>query len=248
MSKKDILVVSAHAADYCTRAGGTLIKYVQAGYNLHIICLSCGAYGESGDYWRTNPNGTYEECCEIRRRESRAAAEFIGAKSIEFLNMPDYPIMMAQTDQIQRQLTNRILDLRPEIIFTHWTNDPTNSDHQNTAELVIRALNSCSQIGARPNTPPHYYPNLYFFESTVPMSEFNGFAPDFYVPIDDVFEKKMQAIAKFECQPQLGGFYVHFARHRAFQVRVWSKKNVEYAEGFKRWTPYVGELLPLTER
>lgn len=247
MGKKDILVVSAHAADYCTRAGGTLIRYAQAGYDIHILCMTCGAHGESGDYWRNKPDGTYEECCAIRKKESTAAAQFLGAKSIEFLDLPDYPVMLAQSDALQRDLTRRILDLRPEIVFTHWIQDPTNTDHQYTGELVIRALNSCSQIGAFPNTPAHYYPNVYFFESTVPMSERNGFDPDFYVDIDEVFEKKMEAIGKFECQPFLGNFYIHFAKHRAFQARVWSKNDIQYAEGFKRFVPYVGKSLPLSE-
>lgn len=247
MGKKDILVVSAHAADYCTRAGGTLLRYVREGWHVHILCLSCGAHGESGDYWRNTPDGTYDGCCAIRREESKAAAKCLGAEDITFLDLPDYPIMLARDDGIQRDLTRRILDLRPEIVFTHWLNDPTNTDHQYTAELVVRALNSCSQIGAFPNTPAHYYPNVYFFESTVPMSERNGFDPDFYVDIDDVFEQKQRAIAQFKCQPFLGDFYVHFARHRAFQARVWSKNNIQYAEGFKRFVPYVGKSLPLSE-
>lgn len=248
MGQKDILVVSAHAADYCTRAGGTLIKYRDAGYAIHIVCLTFGAHGESGDYWKNNPSGTYEECCAIRERESTQAAKFIGAEDIEFYKLSDYPVMLEKTDEIQRRLTRKILDLRPELVFTHWLNDPTNSDHQKTAELVVRCLNCCSQIGAFPNTPAHYYPNLYFFESTVPMSEFNRFDPDFYVDIDSVFDKKLEAIRKFECQPFLADFYIHFAKHRAFQARVWSKKPIEYAEGFKRYIPYVGGLLPLTER
>ncbi|MGB4407230.1 MAG: hypothetical protein WBI82_10265 [Sphaerochaeta sp.] len=54
---------------------------------------------------------------------------------------------------------------------------------------------------------------------TVPMSEFNQFDPDFYVDITEKQEQKMEAIRRFSCQPQLGDFYVHFAKHRAFQAR-----------------------------
>ncbi|MBI9096682.1 MAG: hypothetical protein JEY71_17615 [Sphaerochaeta sp.] len=61
-------------------------------------------------------------------------------------------------------------------------------------------------------------------------------------------EQKMEAIRKFACQPQLGDFSVHFAKHRAFQARIWSKLNVQYAEGYKCFVPYVGTTLPLTQR
>lgn len=246
MGKKDILVVSAHAADYCTRAGGTLAKYAKEGYDIHIICLTCGARGESGDYWKVNPNGTEADCSALRERESRAAAEHLGAKSIEFLGLTDYPLMFS-TEDTQRYLTKRYLEIRPEIVFTHWTQDPTNPDHALTGEMVVRITSSGSQLGAFPNTPAQHYPNIYFFESTVPIAELNGFVPDFYVDIEETYETKMQAIAKFECQPQLAGFYIHFAKHRAFQAKIWSKLDIKYAEAFKRFTPYVGKMLPLSE-
>ena len=50
MGLKDILVVSAHAADYCTRAGGTLITYANMGYSIHIIALTCRTHGESAGF------------------------------------------------------------------------------------------------------------------------------------------------------------------------------------------------------
>lgn len=245
MGTRDILVVSAHAADYCTRAGGTITHYVKQGYAVHIIALTCGAHGESAGYWKKHPEGTHEECVSVRKQESSDAATVLGA-TIEFFDWDDYPLIF--DEKRIRCLIAKMLEYRPEIVFTHWTVDPTNPDHANTGNAVIMACNSASQLGAMPNTPAQYYPNIYFFESTVPMSEFNQFVPDFYVDITETQEQKMKAIKKFACQPQLGDFYVHFAQHRAFQARVWSKLDVQYAEGFKRFAPYVGRSLPLTQR
>jgi len=245
MGTRDILVVSAHAADYCTRCGGTIIHYVRQGYAVHIIALTCGTHGESAGYWKTHPGGNYEACAAVRKQESRDAAQVLGA-TIEFLDWDDYPLVI--DEKRTRTLIARMLELRPEIVFTHWTYDPTNPDHANTSNAVVMACNSASQLGAIPNKEAQYYPNLYFFEPTVPMSEFNQFAPDFYVDITQTQEQKMEAIRMFACQPQLGDFYVHFAKHRAFQARVWSKLDVQYAEGFKRFVPYVGTSLPLTQR
>ena len=42
MSKK-MLVVSAHGADWCTRAGGTILKYVNAGWEVTVYALTFGA-------------------------------------------------------------------------------------------------------------------------------------------------------------------------------------------------------------
>jgi 4-oxalomesaconate hydratase len=245
MAANNVLVVSAHAADYCTRSGGTILNLVQQGFSVHVLALTCGVRGESGGYWKDNPEGSYEACSELRKRESTEAAKTLGA-TIEFLDWDDYPLVIDA--ERTRYLIKRVLQIRPEIILTHWTVDPTNPDHANTGNAVVMACNSASQLGALPGTPAHYYPNIYFFEPTVPMSEFNKFDPDFYVDISANQEKKMQAIAKFGCQPQLGDFYVHFAKHRAFQARIWTKLNIEYAEGFKRFVPYVGKGLPITVR
>lgn len=243
MGKKNVLVVSAHGADYCTRAGGAILTYTNAGYDVHIIALTFGSRGESAGYWKMNPNGTEEDCGKVRERESRAAAEFLGA-TIEFWNLNDYPLTI--TEEHMRKLTRIVLDMRPEVILTHWIKDPTNQDHETAANAIIRAVDSAAQLGAFPNTPAHYFPNIYCFESTVPYSEFNEFNPDFYLDITDVYDKKMEAIKKFECQPQLGGYYAHFATHRGFQATAWCKKQIKYAEGFKRLYPYVGKMLPET--
>ena len=37
-----ILVVSAHPADFCSRAGGTLIKHIRAGSKAKVIWLTHG--------------------------------------------------------------------------------------------------------------------------------------------------------------------------------------------------------------
>lgn len=245
MGKKDVLVVSAHAADYCTRAGGTIAKYVKEGYKVHIIALTYGCRGESGNYWQENPAGTEQECAAIRHRESQAAADYLGA-TIEFCGYNDYPLTMDESRI--RHLTRRYLDIRPEIVLTHNISDPTNVDHELAAQAVIKAVTSGAQLGAFPETGHQYFPNLFFFESTVPYSEFNDFKPDTYINIDDTFDTKLAAIRKFECQPQLADFYIHFARHRGFQVRSFTKQPVTYAEAFKRYFPFAGDLLPETKR
>lgn len=245
MGVKDILVVSAHAADYCTRIGGTLIRYASMDYSVHVIALSCGTHGESAGYWKEHPEGTHQDCARIRMQESKNAAEKLGV-SIEFLQWDDYPLVI--DEERTRYLTKRMLQIRPEIVFTHYPYDPTNPDHANTGNAVIMACNSASQLGALPNTPAHYYPNIYFCEPTVPMSEFNQFAPDFYVDITKTHDQKILAIEQFACQPQLKDYYIHFAKHRAFQARVWTKLPIDYAEGFKRFVPYVGTELPVSKR
>jgi LmbE family N-acetylglucosaminyl deacetylase len=37
---KSMLVVSAHAADYVWRSGGTIAKYIAEGADVHVVVLS----------------------------------------------------------------------------------------------------------------------------------------------------------------------------------------------------------------
>lgn len=245
MSEKNVFVVSAHAADYCTRAGGTIAKYVADGWKVSVLALTFGEKGESGSYWKDKPDGTLEECRELRRREAQAAADHLGAE-IEFLGRRDYPLTV--DEEIIRLLTRRVLDLRPEIVLTHWIEDPLNPDHEITGKAAVRAISCAAQIGAFPATPAHYFPNLYFFESTVPHSEFNRFKADTYIDIGETFDRKMEAVKRFACQPQLVPYYTRFAEHRGFQATDWAKRPIKYAEGFIRYIPYVGTSFPLTER
>lgn len=241
-----ILVVSAHAADWCTRAGGTILQYLRQGSEVTVFALTYGERGESGEYWAAHPTSSLQACKESRRQEALAAAELIGVK-IEFFDYSDYPLFLS-AEQI-RDLTRRILALRPDVILTHSAVDPFNVDHEVTSQGVIRAVSSAAMLGALPATPAHFVPDIFLFEASLPHSEFNEFKMDTYVDITGVFDQKLAAVAKFEAQPHLVNYYRHCGERRGEQATNWmrGRKTIQYAEGFQRYTPFVGELLPTTQ-
>jgi len=57
------------------------------------LALTCKVRGESGGYWKDNPQVTYEACSALRKRESSEAAKALGA-TIEFLDWDDYPLVI----------------------------------------------------------------------------------------------------------------------------------------------------------
>ena len=58
--EKKMMVVSAHAADWCTRAGGTIRRMIEEGWDVQVHVLTYGEHGESGAYWKNNPGSTFE--------------------------------------------------------------------------------------------------------------------------------------------------------------------------------------------
>jgi 4-oxalomesaconate hydratase len=245
--KKKILVVSAHGADWCTRSGGTLIKYIKAGAEVTVFALTYGERGESADWWMAHPGGTVEECKASRRKEALAAAKVVGVKDIEFFDYDDYPLEMTKT-RVQ-YLIRRLLEIRPDIMLTHYHSDPLNEDHAEASRAVVKAISHAAMLGALPDTPKHFIPDTYMFESSLPHSEFNGFKMDTYVDISDVFEQKREAVAQFKAQPHLVGYYDRCGARRGEQAQDWTRgrKKIAYAEGFVRSFPFVGEMLPTIE-
>ncbi|MBR1918060.1 MAG: PIG-L family deacetylase [Spirochaetales bacterium] len=243
---KDILVVSAHAADWVTRCGGTLLKYVEKGYKLHVIILTYGIHGESRQYWRDKPDGNLADAAIIRRQEIDTVAKYLNAE-IETLEYEDYVLTMDEPRI--RYLIRRILEIRPQLVFTHWIEDTFNSDHATTSNAVIRAISAACRLGALPNTQPIPMPDIFLFESSLPVSLFNHFEINTYVDITDVYEKKIEAVKCFYNQPELPSLYDPLAAQRAKEANDWVRTGtpISRAEGFNRYIPYVGQELPLSD-
>ena len=69
-----ILVFSAHAADFCSRCGGTIIKHVSAGGTVRVVALTYGEQGQSWELWKEESGKSLDEVKTIKRREAETAA------------------------------------------------------------------------------------------------------------------------------------------------------------------------------
>lgn len=236
-----VLVFSAHAADFCSRSGGTLAKYADGGSAVRVVALTYGERGESGELWRSDPDLSLDEVKAVRHREAEAAAQVLGV-GIRFLDWDDYPLFV-DAERLLR-LVDEIREWRPDILLTHWTSDELNQDHQVTAAAVIRACSCAGAPGLKRERPPTRYPSVFFFESGIPQTEFNGFNPDTYVDVTETFPRKLQALGEFRAQPVLVEWYTQYGLRRGWQARTYSGNSaIQYAEGFKRYQPRVAEWL-----
>ena len=239
--KPRVLAFSAHAADFCSRSGGTLAKYAQRGSAVRVVALTFGERGESGELWRSSPELTVDEVKAIRRREAEAAASVLGVE-IRFLDWNDYPLFIGEERLLH--LVDEIREFRPDVVLTHWRHDELNQDHQYTAEAVIRACSCAGAPGLKLAHRPTRWPSLFFFESGVPQTEFNGFNPDTFVDVTETFPKKIEALAQFKAQPVLQDWYTQYGLRRGWQARSYSGNSaIQYAEGFVRYRPRVCEWL-----
>lgn len=238
-----VLSISCHAADFCSRSGGTIAKYVNAGSDAYVIDLTYGEKGESYGLWRRNPDMDIEEVKHIRRGEAERAAAILGAK-IDFLDWGDHPLVV--DEERLTTLIDLIRKIEPHIVLTHWTPDPSYPDHSLAGELVVKACQLVGALGLKSMYPPIPRPQVFFFESTYPNSEFTNFNPDTYIDITDVFDQKMKALQELAAtQEPLMDYYTSCAKRRGLQARGFgSKRDIVYAEGYVRLFPWAGDLFP----
>lgn len=180
MPEPGILVFSAHAADFCSRSGGTLALHRRRGSAVHVVDVTFGERGESEDYWAQPGPKSIEEAKRVRAAEAEEAAGTLGV-TIEFLDYGDYPLILgAERLEAMAHLIRR---RKPDIILTHWKCDPFNADHEVTAGGVLRAAAMAAVPGFDHQAGKVAYPYIFAFEPTIPRDDTTGFCPDHYVKI-----------------------------------------------------------------
>lgn len=233
-----LLVVSAHAADYVWRSGGTIAKYVKMGKSVQIVALSFGERGESASLWKEGKD--LEEIKRIRRGESENAAKALGAP-IRFMDWDDYPLLLDHPRVLE--LVKLLREFQPEAILTHGPNDPFNQDHETTAKGVHSASIFSIARGVMPELVVCKQPRLFGFEHH--QSELSSFYPDVLIDITETYDAKKKAMDCFQTQKDLIEYYGNRAAMRGNHARrISGNQGYRYAEAFLRYYPFVGgELL-----
>ncbi len=238
-----ILVVSAHAADFCIRAGGTLARYVAQGMPVRVLVLSPGARGESNELWKARQGKTTEaEVAAVRQKEAEQAAAILRV-DIAFFGYPDQPLTFDR-DRLMT-LVREIRQFRPSVILTHPRSEPYNPDHAAVCLATLEAAYYATLAGVEPDLQAVTPLQILAFEPTQPMAEVTAFVPDTFVDITDVMDVKMRAVAEYKTQPY------HVDRYRARAVARGTQAaylagtpSIQHAEAFQRYTPWVGRIFP----
>jgi 4-oxalomesaconate hydratase len=235
---KSILVVSAHAADFVWRAAGAIATAVENGGVAHVVALSYGERGESGELWK-EPGQTEERVKEIRHAEAEVAAGVLGAE-LRSLDLGDYPLVMDAA--AVESLTDLIRELEPQLILTHAARDPFNPDHGVAHEATVQARVFASGAGVASAFKTIAPPELLSFEPHQP--ELCGFVPTMFLDITPVWSKKLAAMEAMGAQAYLRQYYAERAEHRANHARrISGRGEIRYAEAFQRELPVVVDAL-----
>ncbi len=231
--KQRVLVFSAHAADFCSRAGGTIMKFVESGATVHVHDLTYGEHCESTALWARDPKPTIAEVKSIRAGEIERAVEIVGATA-DCFDWGDSPLEIGEDRKLL--ILEAIRAFCPDIVLTHWKDDIIHPDHAATTEAVIFGCSYCGSAGIRLESEPCRRPTMYMYETTSGTAPVSRFLPDTFVDISDVFERKTRALEQLAAQPVLPGSYEVIGRYRAMEANHTAEiSGCSYAEGFVRF-------------
>ena len=195
--KQKILVILAHPDDPEFFCGATLARWAQSGHLIDYVLITCGDKGINEHAPHTAP----EELCRLRFNEQRRAADVIGVRGIEFMDIEDG--MVVPTLDLRRDISRKIRQYKPDILvtcdpqylFTPWgINHP---DHRAAGQVVIDAVFPASgnkhffpellNEGLEPHTPKEIWVSL------------TG-NPNLTIDVSEIFETKMEALRQHASQ------------------------------------------------
>lgn len=239
---KKVLVVSAHAADYVWRSGGTIAKYAAGGADVTVVVLTYGVRGESNGLWKKGGQ-TYDSVKAVRKAETERAAAALGLApdKLECWDYVDYPICI--TPELEERLVRKIRETAPDIILTHDKTDVLNPDHNAVHDLVWRCSIMSNSAGIQiEGTSVTKQMRLFGFEPH--QTEISQYVPDEFIDITGVYDKKVEAMNCFQGQKHLIEYYKQRAFMRGNHARrISGNQSYEYAESFSNFYPVVAEEL-----
>ena len=180
----NILAIGAHGDDIEVQCSGTLAKCAARGDNVYMCVVTDG---------RGRPKGDPDQIAEVRRAESQASADVIGAELV-WLGIHDGGLKV--NDENLKKFVEMIRTAKPDIIITHPPDD-YHPDHRYTTQLVLDA----AQIARGRNFPSDLEPH----REKVPIAFMDGvhglsFMPEVWVDISKHFGQKREMLSKHVSQ------------------------------------------------
>ncbi|MCI0682832.1 MAG: PIG-L family deacetylase [Gemmataceae bacterium] len=190
--KLRIIAFGAHPDDCELKAGGVAAKWAAQGHHVKFVSVTNGDIG----HWRMAGG----PLALRRKAEVEQAARILGIHT-QVLDIHDGEL--EPTLEHRRTITRLIRQWHADIVLAHRPND-YHPDHRYTGILVQDAAYMVTVPFFCPDVP-YLQKNPAFFYYSDRFERPNPFKADVVVDIDDVIEKKLDALDTLESQFVEGG-------------------------------------------
>lgn len=149
----------AHPDDESFSAGGTIAKYVKAGWTVDLICATRGEAGETGLVKVSKGDALGE----VRETELRIAAKLLGISKIIFLDYKDGTVNTRVPGDIEENLINTMAEMKPDVVITFETGGISNHpDHIKLSFSTTYAFQEYAKMRKKANPKDENPPKLYY--------------------------------------------------------------------------------------
>lgn len=172
-----VLVFAPHNDDELLGAGGTIRKYVKAGFEVTVCEITAG------------------QAAERLQTEAKEAHALLGVKESVFLNLPVCRLDDMVKTELNRELSGVVARVRPAVVLIPHYGD-MHLDHRWVAEAAM--------VAVRPLEAPFVrkvmaYETLSETEWNAP-SVGNAFVPNVWIDISEELEEKITAMQCYRSQ------------------------------------------------
>jgi len=182
-NNKEIRVIAfgAHPDDCDIRAAGTAALFAKMGYSVRFVSVT---NGDAGHQTMTGP-----ELAARRLQEAKESGRRLG---IDYVVLNNHDGQLLPTLEVREQIIRQIRAWKADIVLAPRPND-YHPDHRYTGVLVQDAAYMVVVPSVTPDVPPlRKNPVFLYYEDRFQRP--NPFRPDIAVRIDDVIDKKVDAL------------------------------------------------------
>lgn len=187
-TKLRIIVFGAHPDDAEIKVGGVGAMWAAQGHQVKFVSTTNGDIGHA-----TMAGG---ELARRRTAEVEEAARILGIAATEVLDIHDGELM--PTLENRREIVRQIREWKADVVISHRPND-YHPDHRYTGILVQDAAFMVIVAHFMPSVP-QLPRNPVFLFCEDGFQKPNPFDPQIVVAIDDVIDKKVDALWALESQ------------------------------------------------
>jgi N-acetylglucosamine malate deacetylase 1 len=202
-----IAIVTAHADDAENALGGTIVRFVEEGHEVHYFALSICEDSVPAGFAR-----------DILLKECASSTKVLGI-SPDLLTILRYPVR--RIPEHRQEILDEFIRFRktvePDAVFSPSTAD-VHQDHATTSAEVIRAFRRSSSI----------------YGYDFPWNVLYGAKLDlFYELGEDHLRKKVQALQAYKSQLVKEGNPLREEYVRSLAIERGNRIGVKYAEAFE---------------
>ena len=182
-----ILVIAAHFDDEVYGCGGTIAKLVNEGHEIDVCVLT--------DSCSSQYKGHAHEMIAQKKAESEEVNKILGIKETHTFDYPDMQLDTVPHVELNKAIEQCVIEINPEVVYTHHGGD-VNKDHRLVFESTMVAVRPMEDSSVK-RVLCYEVPSS---TEWAPPTPSNMFAPNVFVDIEDVVEKKIDAIKAYNSE------------------------------------------------